>query len=144
MYEPCTYLVVTYFPTSLPMYGTYFLQNWLPRWNRILTELRFIHNGHPVDGVLVGAARSLWLGVTYGGVSVSILVNGTTGNTLEMWIMQMVKKWITLWNRTCKNPFHLTERWLTWCSWVGCTGGGGVLGLLHSMWRKTWWVTTII
>jgi hypothetical protein len=26
------------------MYEAYFLQNWLPRWNQILTQLRFIHN----------------------------------------------------------------------------------------------------
>jgi hypothetical protein len=26
------------------MYKTYFLQNWLPGWNEILTQLRFIHN----------------------------------------------------------------------------------------------------
>jgi hypothetical protein len=32
-----------YFPTHLPIYETY-LQNWLPRWNQILTQLRFIHN----------------------------------------------------------------------------------------------------
>ncbi len=42
MYKPSTYLVVTYFPTYLPMYETFFLQNWLPRWNQILTQLRFI------------------------------------------------------------------------------------------------------
>jgi len=32
-----------YFPTYLPTYETYLLQNWL-RWNQILTQLRFIHN----------------------------------------------------------------------------------------------------
>jgi len=37
MYEPFTYLVGTYFPTYLPIYDTYFLQNWLPRLNQILT-----------------------------------------------------------------------------------------------------------
>ncbi len=26
------------------MYKTYFLHNWLPRWNQILTQLRFLHN----------------------------------------------------------------------------------------------------
>jgi len=30
------------FPTNLPMYETYFLQNGSPRWNQILTQLRFI------------------------------------------------------------------------------------------------------
>jgi hypothetical protein len=29
MYKPSSYLVVTYFPTYLPIYETYFLQNWL-------------------------------------------------------------------------------------------------------------------
>ncbi len=38
------YLVVTYFPTYLPIYETYLLQNWLPRRNQILTQLRFIYN----------------------------------------------------------------------------------------------------
>jgi hypothetical protein len=33
MYKPSTYLVVTYFPTYLPTYETYFLESWLPRWN---------------------------------------------------------------------------------------------------------------
>jgi len=58
MYKPSTYPVVTYFPTYLPIYETYILQNWLPRWNQILTQLRFIQdwviNGHPVDDALVG------------------------------------------------------------------------------------------
>jgi hypothetical protein len=31
MYKPSTYLQVAYFPTYLPIYETYFLQNWLPR-----------------------------------------------------------------------------------------------------------------
>jgi hypothetical protein len=30
MYQPSTYLVVTYFPTDIAMYETYFFQNWLP------------------------------------------------------------------------------------------------------------------
>jgi hypothetical protein len=44
MYKPFTYLVVTYFPTYLLIYDTYFMQNWLPGLNQILTQLRFIHN----------------------------------------------------------------------------------------------------
>ncbi len=39
MYKLFTYLLVTYFPTYLPIYETYFLQNWLSRWNQILTQL---------------------------------------------------------------------------------------------------------
>ncbi len=30
--------------TSIYIYETYFLLYWLPRWNQILTQLRFIHN----------------------------------------------------------------------------------------------------
>jgi hypothetical protein len=37
-------LVVTYFPTYLPVSETYFFENWLPTWNQRLTQLRFIHN----------------------------------------------------------------------------------------------------
>jgi len=44
MYKPSAYLVVTYFSTYLLKYETYLLQNWLPRWNQILIELKFIHN----------------------------------------------------------------------------------------------------
>jgi hypothetical protein len=45
MHKPSNYLVVTYFLTYLPItYEAYFLQNWLPRWNQILTWLRFIDN----------------------------------------------------------------------------------------------------
>jgi len=44
MYIPSTYLAIAYFLTYLPIWETYFLQYWLPRWNQILTQLRFIHN----------------------------------------------------------------------------------------------------
>jgi hypothetical protein len=44
MYKPSTYLEVAYFRTYLLIYKTYFLQNWLSRWNQRLTQLRFIHN----------------------------------------------------------------------------------------------------
>jgi len=44
-YKPSTcYLVITYFLIYLPIYETYLLQNWLPRWNQTLIQLRFIHN----------------------------------------------------------------------------------------------------
>jgi hypothetical protein len=40
-----THLCIRYgVQTSIYIYETYFLQNWLPRWNQILTLLRFIHN----------------------------------------------------------------------------------------------------
>jgi len=60
MYKPSNYLVVTYFPTYLPMCEDYFLQNWLPSWNQILTQLKFIHNW-VITGIqwMVGAG-SLW------------------------------------------------------------------------------------
>jgi hypothetical protein len=44
MYKPYAYLIITYFPTYLLIYETYFLHNWLPRWNQILIQWRFIHN----------------------------------------------------------------------------------------------------
>jgi hypothetical protein len=59
MYKPSTYLVVTYFPTYLPIYETYFLQNWLPKVkpniNSVKVHPQLSNNGHPVDGELVGA-----------------------------------------------------------------------------------------
>jgi len=39
-----TFLLLTYFPTYLPIYRTYFFHNGLQRWNHILTQLKFIHN----------------------------------------------------------------------------------------------------
>jgi hypothetical protein len=44
MYKLSIYLVVSYFPTYLPIYETYFLQYRLPRWNQRLTQWKFIHN----------------------------------------------------------------------------------------------------
>jgi hypothetical protein len=59
LFNPSTYLVITYFPTYLPMYETYFLQNWLPRSNQRFNSFevhpQLSNNGHPMDGVLVGA-----------------------------------------------------------------------------------------
>ncbi len=65
-----SYLVVAYFPNYLPIYETYLLQNWLPRWNQILTQLRFIHNCWVIMGiqwmvrwsVLVHCGQVRWLG----------------------------------------------------------------------------------
>ncbi len=63
MYKPSPYLVGTYFPTYLPTYETYFLQNWLPRWNWILTQLRFIH-----EWVLMGVQWMVrWWGLVHCG-----------------------------------------------------------------------------
>ncbi len=48
------YLVATYFLTCLPIIETYFLQKWSPI-NSIEVHPQLSHNGHPVDGELVGA-----------------------------------------------------------------------------------------
>jgi hypothetical protein len=52
MYKPSTYLIVTYFPTYLTIYETYFLQNRWPRWNQILTHLKFIEGEKSIMDVL--------------------------------------------------------------------------------------------
>jgi hypothetical protein len=44
MYQPSTYLVDTYFPIYLPVYETYFLENWLPGGVQIWTQMSFTHN----------------------------------------------------------------------------------------------------
>jgi hypothetical protein len=63
MHKPFTYLVFTYAPTYLPIYETYFLQNWLLRWNQILTRMRFIHNW-----VIIGIQRMVcWWVLVHGG-----------------------------------------------------------------------------
>jgi hypothetical protein len=63
MYKPSPYLEVAYFPTYLPIYGTYFLQNWVtkvkPNIKSVEVHPQLSNNGHPVNGVLVGAG-SLW------------------------------------------------------------------------------------
>jgi hypothetical protein len=52
-----TCLEVTYFPTYLPIYETYFLQNWVtkvkPNINSVEVHPQLSTNGHPVDGALV-------------------------------------------------------------------------------------------
>jgi hypothetical protein len=59
MYKPSTYLVGTYFPTYLLIYSTYFFTKWVskvkPDINSVEVHLQLSHNGHPVDGALVGA-----------------------------------------------------------------------------------------
>jgi hypothetical protein len=62
MYKPCSYLVVTSFPTYLPIYETYFLQNWFtkmkPNINSVEVHPQLSNNGHPVDGAPVGAGST--------------------------------------------------------------------------------------
>jgi hypothetical protein len=59
MYKPSPYLVITYFPTYLPMYETYFLTELVtkmkPNINSVEVHPQLSNNRHPVDGVLVGA-----------------------------------------------------------------------------------------
>jgi hypothetical protein len=48
---------------------TYFLQNWFPRWNPIVTQLRFIHKW-VITGIqwmvhFVGALVHLWLALVF-------------------------------------------------------------------------------
>jgi hypothetical protein len=64
MYKPSTHhLVVTYFPTYLLINSTYLFTKWVskvkPYINSVEVHLQLSHNGHPVDGALVGAG-SLW------------------------------------------------------------------------------------
>ncbi len=55
MHKPSTYLVVTYFPTYLPLY----ICDLFPNINSVEVHPQLSNNGHPVDGALVGAG-SLW------------------------------------------------------------------------------------
>jgi hypothetical protein len=63
MCKPPTYLVITYFPTYLPIYETYFLQIWVTKVNSNINSVevhpQLSNIGHPMDGVLLGAG-SLW------------------------------------------------------------------------------------
>jgi hypothetical protein len=63
MYKPSTYLLITYFPTYLPIYETNFLTELVtkvkPNLNSSEVHPEPSNNGHPVDGALVGAG-SLW------------------------------------------------------------------------------------
>jgi hypothetical protein len=59
--KPSTYLVGICFPTYLPIYKSYFLENGLPSKpdiNSVDFHPQLNYNGQPVDGVPVGA-RSL-------------------------------------------------------------------------------------
>jgi hypothetical protein len=59
MYKPSTYLVVTYFPTYLRKYETYFFTELVTKMKSDITIVevhpQLSNKGHPVDGVLVGA-----------------------------------------------------------------------------------------
>jgi hypothetical protein len=64
-YLPTNNLVVTYFPTYLPVDKTYFLQNGSPRWNQIFNHgevhPQLSHNGHPmgITGKIIYPCRCM-------------------------------------------------------------------------------------
>jgi hypothetical protein len=59
MYKPSTYLVVTFFPTCLPIYQTYFPSELVikvkPNINSVEVHPQRSYNRHPMDGVLMSA-----------------------------------------------------------------------------------------
>ncbi len=59
MYKPSTYLLITYFPTYLPIYETHFPTELVtkakPNLNSGEVQPELSNTGHPVDG-----AGSLW------------------------------------------------------------------------------------
>ncbi len=81
-----TYLVVIYFSTYVPIYETYFLQNWFPRWNHILTQLRFIHNW--VITNIQWMVR--WWVLVHCGYFLPVFLE----NQLELWILWETLQWI--------------------------------------------------
>jgi hypothetical protein len=100
VYKPSNYLVVIYLPTY--KYETYFLANWLPRWNHILTQLKFIHNW-----VITGIQWMVWSweSVLYGQYlrhkanSIHVFQDchapgwGFTSSTLGEWPMGRFSSW---------------------------------------------------
>jgi hypothetical protein len=58
MYKPFTYLLITYFPTYLPIYETYFLAELVikvkPNINPVEVHPELSNNGHPVDAGCTG------------------------------------------------------------------------------------------
>jgi len=60
MYKPSTSLPITYFPTYIwDLFLTEFVTKVKPNINSVEVHPQLSNNGHPVDGVLVGAG-SLW------------------------------------------------------------------------------------
>jgi len=118
MCKPSTYLVITYFFKILCMYETCFIQNWLPRWNQILTQLRFIHNW-----VIIGIQCMVhWHVLVDCGTNEAILKLNSNFNKLYKKKLHMLKfskgyfssrnflcegKWSIFWNiweySTCQN-----------------------------------------
>jgi hypothetical protein len=58
MYKLSAYLVVTYFPSYLPIHETYLLQNWFtqmkPNIDSVVVHPQLSNKMHPVDGALEG------------------------------------------------------------------------------------------
>jgi hypothetical protein len=59
MYKPSTHLLVTYFPTYLPIYirdlfPTELVTKVKPNIKSVQVHPQLSNNGHPVDGALVG------------------------------------------------------------------------------------------
>jgi hypothetical protein len=105
MHKPFTCLVFTYAPTYLPIYETYFLQNWLLRWNQIWTQMRFIHNW-----VIRGIQ---WM------VCWWVLVHGGVVHKCSMWQRAPWRTWEKEWSGLFFNRklnlagFHTWSRRIT-------------------------------
>jgi hypothetical protein len=63
MYKPSTYLVFIYFPTYIwDLFPTELVTKVKPNINAVQIHPQVSNNGHPVNGVLVGAG-SLWASI---------------------------------------------------------------------------------
>jgi hypothetical protein len=100
MYKPSSYLVHKYFPTYVPIYETYFLQDWLPRWNSVEVHLQLSNNGHPVDGAMVGA------GLLYGNFIIRYLDK-------TCWLPAAAPTWEHLEASMDRESLHIPHRALS-------------------------------
>ncbi len=104
MYKPFIYLEVAYFPTYLPIYETYFLENWLSRWNPNINSVevhpQLSNNRHPMDEKWKTLNTRIWI------VELEIIGNLGTyhtfcsvfgGHNLVEW---SPKRW-AFWNGKC-------------------------------------------
>jgi hypothetical protein len=55
MHRPCTYVVVIYFPTHLPIYETYLVTKVKTNIYSVEVHPRLSNMGHRVDGPFLGA-----------------------------------------------------------------------------------------
>jgi hypothetical protein len=108
MYKPSAYLEVGYFPTYLPIYEIYVLRNWLPRWNQILTLLRFIHNWIITD---IQWMLRWWVLVHFGPCKLKLFVNiKSLCCVLQRFACQPFRMWNT-------SNTHLMIDWPTHWLW---------------------------